>query len=243
MAGRVPDRHRQPDHQQREDDPGLAHLRRGDLQRPRQQMELVQADGPEQRAAAVSQLIARDMGRAAERDRRRQQRHVPGGDRKLGQVGPGEAGGQRRADADQVAEVAADVQRAQRGRVQQGEDQRGRREMPGRHDVGGHRPGLGELVQARPVGRRSEGDDPEQAVRAVPVPAGQLVHQPGEPLGEKAERPRDRRVRVVDVRQHPRPGGEDHSCGQVRHPDVEERGEARKGDRTAQRVIPAQHGR
>jgi hypothetical protein len=206
-------------------------------------VELVHVDRPEQRAAAVGQLIARDMGRAAERDRRRQQRHVPGGDGQLGQVGPGEAGGQGRADADQVAEVAPDVQRAQRRRVEQGEDQRSRREMPGGYDVAGHRLGLGELVQPGPVGRRGEDDDSEQAVRAVPVPAGQLVHHPGEPLGEKTERPRDRRVRVVDIRQHARPGREDHSRGQVRHPDVEDRGESREGDRPAQRVIPAQHGR
>ena len=60
----------------------------------------------------------------------------------------------------------------------------------------------GDLVAA--CGYRASGEhrDARQAVGAVPVATRDPVHDPGERLGQEAERPRDRAVQVVDVRQH-----------------------------------------
>ncbi len=110
--------------------------------------------------------------------------------------------------------------------------------MPGRD-----RPGLGELVQPGAEGAQGEDGDAHETVRAVPVPAGDPVHEPGEPLGQEPERPGDGRVGVVDVRQHAGPGGQHHARGQVRLAHVQQRRQARESDRTAQCVIPAHHRR
>ena len=101
----------------------------------------------------------------------------------------------------------------------------------------------GQLVGAG--GERAGGEhrDADEAVGAVPVAAGQPVHQPGEGLGQEAELARDRAVRVVDVRQRAGPGGEQHSRGQVRACHVQRRSERGERKRAAQRVIPAQHRR
>ena len=160
-----------------------------------------------------------------------------------GQVGAGVAGDDRRPDAEEVAVVPADVQRAQRGRVEQ------RHEQPRGHQVPGERgvpdPGhlrARQLVLAGEVRARGEHRDADDAVGAVPVPARQHRHQPGEPLGEEPERARDRGVRMVDVGQHPRAGAERHPGRQVRVAHVQRRRERGEDERAAQRVIPAHHG-
>ena len=90
-----------------------------------------------------------------------------------------------------------------------------------------------------PDGEHRDADD---AVGAVPVPARQQRHQPGEPLGEEPERARDRGVLMVDVGQHPRPGAERHPGRQVRVAHVQRRRERGEDEGAAQRVIPAHHG-
>jgi hypothetical protein len=243
VAGVVPEREAEAGHQQREDDPGLAQLGRGELERPRQQVELVHAERPEDGAAAVRQLVAGDVRRAAERDHHREHRDVPVPDRQPGQVGAGQAGDDRRRDAEQVAVVPADVQRAQGGRVEQREEQHGGHQVPGERGVRETGlPGAGQLVRAGRERARGEHRDAEQAVGAMPVSARQLRHQPGEPLGEEPERAGDRGVLMVDVRQHARPRAEHDSRRQVRVGHVQDRGEPGEGERAAQRVIPAHHG-
>jgi hypothetical protein len=241
MAGGVPDGDEHGQHEQREDDPVLPDLGGRDLQRARHQVELVPADRPEQRAAAMGQFVAGDVRGAAEGDAERQQRHVPVAERDQRQVPPRVAGDHRRADTEQVAVVSADVQRAERGGVQQRQQQCGWDQVPGerRMPVQVRRP----LVGGR--GERPDGEhgDAEEAVRAVPVAAGQPVHQPGEGLAQETELPRDRAVRVVDVRQHARPRGDDDARHQVRSCHVQRRSERRESQRAAQRVIPAKHRR
>ena len=237
----MPDGDEQREDQQREHHPVLPDLGRGDLQRARHQVELVPADRPEDRAAAVGQLVARDVRGAAEGDRQREQRHVPVPHRDQQEVPARVAGDHRAADAEQVAVVPADVQRAERGRQQQRHVQHRGHEMPGEHLVPTHV--RRRLVPARGERPDREHGDAEEAVRAVPVAAGQPVHQPGESLSQEAELPRDRAVRVIDVRQRAGPRGEHHPRGQVRACHVQRRPERSERERAAQRVIPAQHRR
>jgi len=51
--------------EQREDNPVLTHLGGGELERAWQEVELVLAERPEDRASAVRQLVSRDVRRAA----------------------------------------------------------------------------------------------------------------------------------------------------------------------------------
>jgi hypothetical protein len=77
VAGGVPDGEGEGAGEEGEDDPVLAELGGGDLQRAGQQVELVPAERPEEGAAAVGQFVAGDVRGGAQGDGQRQQRDVP----------------------------------------------------------------------------------------------------------------------------------------------------------------------
>ena len=219
VAGGVPDREDEGAHEEREDDPVLAEFGCGDLERARQQVELVHAERPEDRAAAMRELVAGDVCGGAQADAEGEQGYVPVRHGDHGQVGARVAGDDGGADAEQVAVVAADVEGAERGGVQQCEVEGGGDHVPGE---GGMADGTaGQLVPARGHRAGCEDRDADQAVRAVPVAAGDPVHDPGERPGQKAEAPGDRAVRVIDVGQHAGPRADRHRCDQVRAGDVQ----------------------
>jgi hypothetical protein len=113
-----------------EDYVGLGELRGGDSQRAGQQVELVPADRVEERAAAVGELVADDMRHAADADGYPDQRDMPGMQRDGLQVAAEVDGGGRAGHGDYVAVVAADLERPQRGGIQQGEEYAGRHQVP-----------------------------------------------------------------------------------------------------------------
>jgi hypothetical protein len=80
--------------------------------------------------------------------------------------------------------VAADMQGAQRGRVQQREIQRGGDHVPGEGRMADGLPR--QLVPARGHRARGEDRDADQGVGAVPVAAGDPCHHPGERPGQES---------------------------------------------------------
>src|SRR5260221_235223 len=82
-----------------------------------------------QRAAGVGELVPGDVGGAAQRRGQPDERDVPLGE--LDEVGAGVDGSRGAGQGDQVAVVPADLQRPQRGGVQQRDVEASRDQVPG----------------------------------------------------------------------------------------------------------------
>jgi hypothetical protein len=211
-AGVAPEEVGQRDQQERGDDPALGELVGGDPHGLGQQAELEPAERVQQRAAVVGQHVAGDVREHAEADAHGQHRDVPW--RHLLQVPalPEDQGGQ--PDPEQVGVVAADVQGAEAGREQQGQQEPGRDQVPPQLGVpGGDMRGVLPLPGA--VGGQGHDRHAEQAVRALPVTAADRVHDPGEAPGQEAERAGDGGSGLVQVGQDPRARGQRGRHGQV----------------------------
>ena len=239
-AGVAPDEVGEPDQQQRGDDPALGELVGGDPQRLGQQAELIAADRVQQRAAVMGQHVARQVGEHAEGDAHGQHRQLPGGHLDQVPALPDHQGGHR--DPEQVAVVAADVQGAETRREQQGQDQPGRDQVPPQLRVLGGRRGA-PLPGPGPQRGGGHQRDAEQAVRALPVTAAELVHDPGEGPGQEAERAGDGGAGLVQVGQDPRARGQRRRHGQLRAADGQQGRDGGEGQGAGQRVVVAEHGR
>ena len=215
-------------------------LVRGDPYRLGQQAELVPTERVQQRAAVMGAHVAGYVGEHPEGDAHGQDGHVPR--REQGQVPalPDHYGGQR--DPGRIAVMAADPQRPETRREQQGQEEPGRHEMPPQFRAPADGPGP---RLPGPGRERGDGHDRHagQAVRALPVAAADLVHDPRERPGQEAERPGDRRPGLVEVGEDSRARGQGHPRRQLHAGDVQQGRNSGEGQGAGQRVVTAEHVR
>ena len=218
----------------------LRELVRGDPHRLGQQPELATAERVQQRAPVVGAHVAGYVGEHPERDAHGQDGQVPRRNQDQIPALPDHQGGQR--DPGGITVMAADVQGPETRREQQGQDEPGRNEVPPQF-----RPPAGGPGARLPGPGRERGDGhdrhADQAMRALPVAAADLVHDPRKRPGQEAERPGDRGPGLVEVGEDSRARGQGYPRGQVHAGDVQQGRDGGEGQGTGQRVITAEHVR